>query len=320
VFYQKRKFVVILINFSSTAKNQNQNNSQINERKSFSKNLLEKTNLSKPNNNASIGNKNYKNNKNESNIQTKSSSSSNVQNGNKSYQIFQDRASILKKFYEPLFKPNEFENQRTKPLFAYQLKAKNAESPQKYFDPKKDQEKQIDEEKSKYNYLSGLNILELALKSNYRKNIELYLDEAYQKYLPLEILKLIELAKSKEVIITYTTEVEIDKLTKYKGHKGIILKSESRDLYYLKHFKGFQNKLMKKQNGNLVLITEYIDASSFATLIHTSVYLGVDFIMANMIHKDNLNTMVSVSSKGASELSEIYTLINMKDFIKGKLI
>jgi tRNA G18 (ribose-2'-O)-methylase SpoU len=107
----------------------------------------------------------------------------------------------------------------------------------------------------------------------------------------------------------------MDRLTKGKTHKGIVMKCERKFFIDLKTFQDLKRSL-KKENGNLVCLVEGVQGNhNLAVLIRTCIYMGSDALIFNRKYRPHMNTQLARVSGGASELYKFYSVRFIKNFL-----
>ena len=107
----------------------------------------------------------------------------------------------------------------------------------------------------------------------------------------------------------------MDKLTKGKTHRGIVMKCERKTFIDLKAYNDLKNSL-RKEKGNIVCLVEGVQGNhNVAVLIRTCIYMGTDAIIFNRKDRPDMNTQLARVSGGASELFRFYSLRFIKNFL-----
>lgn len=132
--------------------------------------------------------------------------------------------------------------------------------------------------------------------------------------------KVKDLAASKNIQIKYFQKDDdyLDRLTGYKNHQGVVLKTLQRDYKKLKTNKSIF-EIFKKDKGNFIILLDgIIDPQNVGSILKTAYFYNIDFVFLNNKNKPNLTPSISQVSSGASESQELNTIKNVKEFILGK--
>jgi len=120
--------------------------------------------------------------------------------------------------------------------------------------------------------------------------------------------KVIGLAEKKGVQIRYTDPKELDKLTEFAPHQGIVARAS---LFPTKKATQILPVLKKRETPYFILIIESIeDPHNLGALIRTALCAEVDYIMIPKDRSCPPSSTVSRSSAGAMEHADIFMITN----------
>ena len=203
-----------------------------------------------------------------------------------------------------------------------QLKSKKESDITKVNDYKKEEllnkEEPVEYRDSKKDYLYGMHSVQAALTYNFRKNLELLIDQNFKENIPDHVQKILDLAKTKETKLKYTSRDRLDKITGGRPHNGVVLKSDIRDYIYINNFAYLENnKFIPKQEGNLfILLDQIVDPQNFGSVIRSAVFLGADAILLNRKNRPPISATVCKVSSGASECVDLFAIKSLRPFLK----
>jgi tRNA G18 (ribose-2'-O)-methylase SpoU len=124
------------------------------------------------------------------------------------------------------------------------------------------------------------------------------------------------MAKGNGIKPKYVTKDKLDKFAQNKQHEGICLKAENRSYIELKKFQEVK-KLLKRDTGNLIVLIEKLtDPIYLGILSRTCLFMGVDILIIGKENRAELNAQAAKISNGATELSNIYSIKFIKQFIQ----
>ena len=181
---------------------------------------------------------------------------------------------------------------------------------------KKREEEIVEYRDSKKDYLYGMHSVQAALTYNFRKNLELLIDNNFKENIPDHILKILELAKTKDVKTRHMSRDRLDKLTGGRPHNGVVLKSDIRDYIYLSNFSNLEKHISKPEGNLLILLDQIVDPQNFGSVIRSAFFLGADAIMLNKKNKPPISSTVCKVSSGASECIDLFAVKSLRSFLK----
>ena len=165
-------------------------------------------------------------------------------------------------------------------------------------------------------YLYGAHAVEAAVTFNFRKNLDLFVQMNFRENTPDKIMKIVEIAQSKNIKIKWLTREKLDKFTGGRPHNGLVLKSHPRDYVYIKSFAPFAEKFINKPEGNLlVLLDQIVDPQNFGSIIRSAFFLGSDALLMNKNNKPPISSTVCKVSSGASECIDLFAVKNIRKFL-----
>ena len=203
-----------------------------------------------------------------------------------------------------------------------QLKSKKESDITKLSESKKEEllnkEETVEYRDSKKDYLYGMHSVQAALTYNYRKNLELLIDQNFKENIPDHVQKILDLAKTKDAKVKYTSRDRLDKITGGRPHNGVVLKSDIRDYIYINNFAYLENnKFIPKGEGNLfILLDQIVDPQNFGSVIRSAVFLGADAILLNRKNRPPSSATVCKVSSGASECVDLFAIKSLRPFLK----
>jgi len=180
---------------------------------------------------------------------------------------------------------------------------------------------------SKFEYIYGRAPCEAVLRSSNREIQELTIlvDYRGKQFLtynihflvgpPERIKNVIDLANKRKIKIKYMKKERMEKLVRDNKHGGIIIKCSKREYIPLKKFSELRSNFNKKNRNIVVVIDRITDNFNFSNIIRSSVFLGADAIVVNKEDRPQLNNIIAKTSYGASEVSKIYSIKFIKQFI-----
>jgi 23S rRNA (guanosine2251-2'-O)-methyltransferase len=126
--------------------------------------------------------------------------------------------------------------------------------------------------------------------------------------------KVISLGEKNGVKIQYTDPKELDKLTEFSPHQGIVARAS---LFPTKKAKGILPLLAKRDTPYLILVVESIeDPHNLGALIRTALCADVDYILIPKDRSCPPSSTVSRSSAGAMEHAEIFMITNTASILR----
>ena len=126
--------------------------------------------------------------------------------------------------------------------------------------------------------------------------------------------KVINLAKKNGVQIQYTDPKELDKLTQFAPHQGIVARA---GLFPTKKATQILPMLGKRETPYFILIIESIeDPHNLGALIRTALCADVDYIMIPKDRSCPPSSTVSRSSAGAMEHADIFMITNTASILR----
>ena len=145
--------------------------------------------------------------------------------------------------------------------------------------------------------------------------MELYIQSDIINY--DHIKSLITSSQNNGITIKYHKKEYLDLLTGDRNHNGAVLKVEERDYKYLRKELDFFNIFSNKQGNLTVFLDKIIDPQNFGSILRNCFYYGVNNIVVNKKNRPSLSPTICYSSKGSSEIMDIYSTKKFETTIKG---
>ena len=126
--------------------------------------------------------------------------------------------------------------------------------------------------------------------------------------------KVVHLAEKYGVTIQFTDPKELDRLTQFAPHQGIVARAS---LFPVKKGTEILPAIRARQNPYFILIIESIeDPHNLGALIRTALCADVDYIMIPKDRSCIPSSTVSRSSAGAMEHADIYMITNTASILR----
>ncbi|MCP3943303.1 MAG: 23S rRNA (guanosine(2251)-2'-O)-methyltransferase RlmB [Desulfobacteraceae bacterium] len=126
--------------------------------------------------------------------------------------------------------------------------------------------------------------------------------------------KVIKLAEKNGIAIEYTDPKELDKLTQFAPHQGIVARAS---FFPTKNAREILSEIQKRETPYFILITESIeDPHNLGALIRTALCADVDYIMIPKDRSCLPSSTVSRSSAGAMEHAKIFMITNTASILR----
>ncbi|MCP4720564.1 MAG: 23S rRNA (guanosine(2251)-2'-O)-methyltransferase RlmB [Desulfobacteraceae bacterium] len=126
--------------------------------------------------------------------------------------------------------------------------------------------------------------------------------------------KVIGLAEQKGVLIQYKDPKELDKMTRFAPHQGIVARAS---FFPTKKATEILPMIRKRETPYFILIIESIeDPHNLGALIRTALCADVDYIMIPKDRSCPPSSTVSRSSAGAMEHADIFMITNTASILR----
>ena len=162
---------------------------------------------------------------------------------------------------------------------------------------------------------SNREIQELTILVDYRGIYLLFVIYHFLVGPPEKIKNVIDIANKRKIKIKYMKKERMEKLARDNKNGGVIIKCSKRDYIPLKKFSDLKLNFNKKSRNIVVIIDRITDIFNFSNIIRSSVFLGADSIVVNKEDRPQLNNLIAKTSQGASEVSKIYSIKFIKQFL-----
>lgn len=153
----------------------------------------------------------------------------------------------------------------------------------------------------------GVNPVEAAFHANKRQLISLMLSDSDRIELSSRTVKIMQIAKEREMPIIFAPKEKMSRLIDYQPHQNIILKCSPIALENW----DIQKELPK---GISLYCDKITDPQNFGAALRSALFFGVKAVFTGKKNHCPLNTTVSKTSSGAMELMQIYGVSNSADF------
>ncbi|MBL0691701.1 MAG: 23S rRNA (guanosine(2251)-2'-O)-methyltransferase RlmB [SAR324 cluster bacterium] len=151
----------------------------------------------------------------------------------------------------------------------------------------------------------GINPVRLALKSNRRKLIKLYISKGLSTKKHVRRDEIIELTQKNSLPVSHVDSKLIDKVTGEANHQGFLLLTgflpqfDAKDLFNAKNI------------NHLIALDQVQDPQNLGAIIRSAGCFGFDGIITSANRSSRISATVSKSSAGILELFDIYKVTNL---------
>lgn len=160
-----------------------------------------------------------------------------------------------------------------------------------------------------YDLVYGLNPVEAALNANKREFISLMLSDSDRIELSSKAVKLMQLAKNKNLPIVFAPKEKMSRIVDHQPHQNIILKCSPIQL-------STWNDQSTIPKGISIYCDKITDPQNFGAILRSALFFGATAVFTGKKHHCPLNTTVSKTSSGAMELMQIYGVSNSQEFMQ----
>ena len=151
------------------------------------------------------------------------------------------------------------------------------------------------EEIEEFDFVYGTNPVECVIHGNRRQLYSLYLSDSYNIKTTSRTNKIINHIKSLNVPIIFTNKEKMSRLVKQQPHQNIVLKCSPLPLLSW-------TKTTSFQEGIYVYCDKITDPQNFGAILRSCLFFGVKTVFTGRKNHCPLNTTVSKTSSGASQL------------------
>ena len=151
----------------------------------------------------------------------------------------------------------------------------------------------------KYDFLYGINPIEVALHARRRKFEQLFISDSEAINMGPKLKKIILDAQALSIPISYIDKHKLTRIVQGQPHQNIVM--QCSDLTALPI-----EKPQFYEEGLYVYCDKITDPQNFGAIIRSCLYFGVKGIFLSKKYSCSLNSTVSKVSSGALELMNIY--------------
>lgn len=127
-----------------------------------------------------------------------------------------------------------------------------------------------------------------------------------------KINHILKICNNNGIRVEYTTEGNLNRLTKNGNHQGVIIVSDRANKFEFMEFDTLLDELSEEENSCVVLLDSIQDTHNMGAIIRSAEFFGISAVILPVKNSAPINETVFKTSSGAVEYIRISKVNNLK--------